>query len=83
MTLKEQLLITTDAYCSAKGMSQARLSTILFSGGARLQQIRDGSDVATGRFESVMQWLSNNWPEGAIWPEGIKRPEPVLPEAAE
>lgn len=74
MTLRDQLLLTSDAYCASTGMSRSRLSTILLSGGKRLDMIRAGGDIGTARYESAMLWLSANWPDGVQWPEGVPRP---------
>lgn len=82
MELRQQLICVSDAYCTATGMSRSRLSTILLSGGRRLQSINDGGDIGTVRFESAMRWLALNWPDGIDWPDGIARPA-VSKEAAE
>lgn len=34
-------------YCSQSGMSEARLSTILFGGGRSIARLREGRDVTT------------------------------------
>lgn len=82
MTLREQLLTTIDSYRSVSGLSEARISTRVFSGGRRIEQLRKGGDVGTMSFERAMLWFSENWPEGAEWPAGV--PRPVLQkEAAE
>ena len=26
------------------------------------------------RYDKVVCWFDQNWPEGAIWPEGVVRP---------
>lgn len=82
MTLRDQLLTTAGAYCAATGMSRSRLSTIIFSGGRRLQQIDEGGDVSTSKFEESMQWFSENWPVEVAWPSDIPRPVNKM-EAAE
>ncbi len=74
MTLRDQLLLTSDAYCAFSGMSRSRLSTILLSGGKRLDMIRAGGDIGTARYESAMLWLSANWPDGLEWPRDVPRP---------
>ena len=83
MTLREQLLMTADAYCVGSGMSRSRLSTILLSGGRRLDMIRLGGDIGTTRFESAMEWLSSNWPPETEWPVGVHRPIRASLEAAQ
>jgi hypothetical protein len=64
-----------DAYGNARGISRARLSTLLFNSGHKLDQVFGGADVTTGTFERVMLWLHENWPQGAAWPKGVNRPE--------
>lgn len=83
MDLRQQLICVADAFCLASGMSKARLSTIVLSGGKRLQRIEEGGDLGTARFESVMRWLSANWPAEAEWPASVPRPGVTVPEAAE
>ena len=74
MTMVEQLLKVCDLYCVAVRISRARLSTVLFSRGTRLDDIGSGADIGARLLESKLQWLSDNWPEGADWPEGVSRP---------
>lgn len=83
MNMRGQLIVITDAYCAKAQMSRARLSTILFDAGHRLDNIAKGRDLNTGTFERAMQWLSDHWPEGAAWPDGVDRPAPRIAEAAE
>ncbi|MCO6410072.1 hypothetical protein [Hoeflea alexandrii] len=92
-TLREQFIRTFDAFVDATGVGEGTLSDRLLNGGGRMKRIRAGSDIATGTFERVMRWLSDNWPDGAEWPEGVDRPKtaedraaeaaPAIPEAAE
>lgn len=74
MSLRDTLLTVCDVFVSARSISRARLSTLLFNGGHVLDRISSGGDLATGNFEKAMQWLSDNWPDGAEWPDGIARP---------
>ena len=74
------LLSLIDAYCKARGVSEARASTLIFNGGARVAQIRTGSDIGVRRAHEAMQWLSDNWPADLDWPADIPRPEPKTGE---
>lgn len=71
----DELLTLADAFCAAKRMSEARLSTILFNGGARLKQVRAGKDMGIKIAEEAIAWLSRNWPADAVWPTDIARPD--------
>ncbi|HEV7251475.1 MAG TPA: hypothetical protein VGN93_31240 [Shinella sp.] len=83
MTLRENLISVADSYCSLTGLSKARVSTLVLSGGRRLAVIEAGGDIGTEGYERAMQWFSDRWPEEAEWPEGIPRPERSIAEAAE
>lgn len=73
--LTSDLITVSDLYCAARGLSRARVSTLIFNAGKTLDGIAEGRDLGTRSFERAMAWFSANWPEGRIWPEGIERPE--------
>jgi hypothetical protein len=75
----DQLLAIIDVYRSARArggewMSDARVSTLLFGGGTRIKQLREGRDIGVKVCERALLWLSTNWPEGAVWPADVLRP---------
>jgi hypothetical protein len=72
-----QLITVADAYAAARGVSRARVSTIVFNAGLALDRIASGRDLTTGSFERAMLWFSENWPPRAKWPAGVKRPKAV------
>lgn len=74
--LRLQLLTVADAYCAARKLSRARLSTIVFNAGSTLDRISAGRDLNTGTWERAMGWFSQNWPDGAKWPSEVERPNP-------
>jgi hypothetical protein len=74
--MTDQLVHVAQAYCKARDLSLARVSTLIFNDGKKLGAIAtSGVDLSTGRFEHAMAWFSANWPDGAEWPEEIARPE--------
>lgn len=73
--LRTQLLLVANSYAKARGISRARVSTIVFNAGSTLDKIANGRDLTTGSFEKAMLWFSANWPEGAKWPKSIARPK--------
>lgn len=75
MTLTDHLLIVSDAFAAARKLSRSRVSTIVFGDGRKLDLMHEqGADIRTRRFEAAMRWFSNNWPDGAAWPEAVPRP---------
>lgn len=63
-----------DAYCAAARLSRSRLSTIIFNDGKALDRVAGGGDLNTRSYEKAIAWLSENWPEDAVWPDGVERP---------
>jgi hypothetical protein len=83
ITLRHQLIAVADGFAAHRGLSRARVSTLVFNSGTALNRIAAGRDLNTKRWERAMLWFSRNWPEGAEWPAGVARPAPACsPEAA-
>lgn len=76
-------LRVVEAYCDGAGIAEATLSTRLFADGKRITGIRGGSDIGVMRLATAIRWLSDNWPDGADWPNDIARPQATQAEAAE
>lgn len=71
-----QFLAAVDAFCDARGISEARASTLILNGGRRIGEIRSGSsDIGARTLDKAMQWLSDHWPDDkAEWPASVPRP---------
>ncbi len=84
MTLIDQLVSVASVFAAARGLSLARVSTLVFNDGSKIGDLAQGDvDLVTRRHERAMQWFSDNWPEGAIWPDDIARPQATQSQAAE
>jgi len=71
----ENLKAVALAYCDAAGVPPKTLSWRVFNDGKKLDAIlADKADLMTAGHEKAMQWLSDNWPEGAVWPDDVVRP---------
>lgn len=75
MNMRDQILLVSDRYAEAAGIGRKRVSTIVFNRGSKIDDINEGGDLTTGNFERAMLWFSTNWPEGAVWPAEIPRPD--------
>lgn len=74
MRLNEALICISDIYCAARKLSRARVSTIIFNSGMTLDRIAEGKNFTNKSYETALTYFSENWPEGAVWPEHIVRP---------
>ena len=77
LTLREKFILVFDTFVVHSGVAESTLSDRLLRSGTRFRHIRKSSDISTGTFERVVQWLSDHWPEGVEWPEDVERPQPT------
>jgi hypothetical protein len=84
MSIVASFLVVVERFCEAEAVPESTASWRMFDDSKRMAQIRAGADIGVRRLERATQWLSDNWPESACWPEGIDRPErQSIAEAAE
>lgn len=82
LTLREQIVAVAEAFANSKNhKSLKRLSTVLFNDSARLDKLKAEGDVTTQTFERAMLWMSENWPDGAVWPADVPRPTSMIAAA--
>lgn len=82
-TLRDKLILLARTYAGAVGArgradgpALSGISTKIFNDGKTLDRIVGGGDIVTGNYERALQWFSDNWPDGAPWPEAVTRPVP-------
>lgn len=39
-----------------------------------MERLESGQTFTMKTFDRAVQWFSDNWPDGACWPECVKRP---------
>lgn len=77
----EHLITVADVYGTAFKVEEKTVSSRVFQDSKKLSAIRGGADITVTRYNSALEWFSQNWPEGAGWPHDVPRPE--VREAAE
>lgn len=69
------LLSVADEYKAALQIEDTTVSARVFDDSKKLGALRGGADITVGRFNSALIWFATNWPDGAMWPTGVPRPE--------
>lgn len=69
------LLALADEFQRVSPVEDKTLSFWVFNDSKKLTALRGKSDITTGRFNGAVQWFSDHWPAGAVWPKGIVRPK--------
>ena len=77
MKMVDHILILSDEYCQAVGLSRARVSTLVFRRGGKIDAIEAGADVTTASYEHALEWFAQRWPQGVDWPNGVPLPEMI------
>jgi hypothetical protein len=76
MLTETDILSVVDAYSAAKGWKDATISSHVFNDGKKIAQLRSGGSITITRANNALKYLSENWPDGAVWPENVNRPSP-------
>ena len=70
----------------ADGISWASIGKRALNDNTFFARLQQGGGFTIRTYDRLMQWFSDNWPEGAVWPADVPRPSPSQPvprEAAE
>jgi hypothetical protein len=78
MDYRSQLLTLASTFAAARGLSEARVATLVQNSGSFFDRIRNGATCTVDVYLRVQQWFADQWPEGIEWPAGVDRPG-VLP----
>jgi hypothetical protein len=73
--LIRNLLTVAEAYSAKREVSFSTLGRQAAGDWRFFDHLREGAKTFTARkYDQVMVWFSNNWPDSVAWPEGIERP---------
>ena len=66
-----------DVYRTAVDRSESRVGTLAAGNPFFYARMRSGGSCTIKLYRRVLQWFSDNWPEGAEWPPDVPRPAPA------
>ena len=75
MNVIQTILELSRLYGEAEGVSPTTVSWRAFNDSKRIRALHDGKTITIRRAETVIAWFSDNWPEEAVWPADVARPE--------
>lgn len=82
--LRSHLVRLTDRYVQSGQLQVTTLSQRAAGDWRFLARIAEGGRFTVRKYDEVIAWFSDHWPEGAEWPSDVPRPsvsEPA-PEVA-
>lgn len=93
MTLTTTVQKMLEQFTQSTGLTLGAVSSRSLNEGKALRNFMEGRRSMTlGRVDLLLQWLSDNWPKNADWPQPLPRPlsrssvmldAPKPPETAE
>lgn len=78
--LVRHLLTLLELFSESKGLAESTIGRLCIKDGAFFPRLRSGSSLSVRKYDEIVLWFSENWPETAVWPEDVNRP---AKEAAE
>lgn len=74
--LRQHLRACAEAYSRAKGLTIPTLGRLAAGDWRFFDRLHDDEKTFTARkYDEVIGWFSDNWPDDASWPVGVPRPE--------
>jgi hypothetical protein len=73
-TLRANLLDLAARYKAATGRSFPSIGDDALNDNTFFARIQKGKGFTIKTFDRVVDWFSNNWPDGAEWPSDVLRP---------
>jgi hypothetical protein len=72
--LANHLFKLAERFCASRRMEEATVGRLCAADGRFFLRLRAGKTFTIKKFDEVVRWFSENWPDGAEWPAEIARP---------
>lgn len=72
--LAKHLLLLSAKYGACMGLQETTLGRQCAADARFFSRIRDGKTFTIKKFDDVVLWFSDNWPNEIEWPDFVKRP---------
>lgn len=73
--LRSNLMACASAYASARGISLSTIGRLAAGDWRFFDRLDDDAKTFTARkYDEVIGWFSERWPDNAPWPEAVARP---------
>lgn len=81
--LKANLLALGASFQAATGEAQSNIWRKAAKDAWFPKRIEERGSFTIRMYDKIVSWFDENWPDGAVWPEDVKRPVRATSEAAE
>lgn len=82
--LRQNLITAAVAFAEARKVKLSTLGRLAANDAPFFMRLQDENKTFTAKkYDDVMAWLSANWPDSAIWPAGVSRPNAACSPASD
>lgn len=74
MDYRHQLITLAERFGAKRGVSEARTANLVGCDSRFFARLREGGGCRVDTLHRVVQFFSDHWPDGAMWPDCIARP---------
>ena len=79
--LASHLIALSDRYCAARNLKESTVGRLCAADGRFFTRVRGGLTFTAKKYDEVVAWFVDNWPDGAYWPSDVTRPEVIASPA--
>lgn len=69
--LRSNILAVAAAYAKHRDLKLSTLSTYCHGDAPFLQKMKDGGGLTARKYDEVMAWFLENWPDDLAWPATV------------
>lgn len=72
--LRSNLVACASAYAAARSLSLSTVGRLVAQDGRFFDRLDGGSTFTARKYDEVISWFSERWPEDLEWPADVPRP---------
>jgi hypothetical protein len=76
-TLRQHLIALAEKFEACTGTAAATIGRRALNDNKVFARLEAGDGFTIRTFDRLTVWFSENWPDGAEWPEALERPTPA------
>lgn len=73
--LIRHLLTLLQVFREHRKREESTIGRLCAADGNFFDRLREGKTLTVRKYDTVMVWFDENWPEGAEWPADVPRPK--------
>ena len=72
--LRSNLIACASAYAASRSLSLSTVGRLVAKDGRFFDRLDDGSTFTARKYDEVILWFAERWPEDVPWPSEVARP---------